>query len=241
MAAVFGDLVGGPYYYTRNSRGKTPVSDTKSEPSSGMPVLSTTSWISSRSRRCGPKTETLHPADVTLVAETETPIIAAKPQTDTAVMQHNQVLGITNVITAEPAGCHEQLIDALQQVWVEPVCFVNVSPDDHACVLEHMDSLTFSNYHTKMSYFPRRMILIVYSLHPVHEQTTSEMSSIISQALHSVWYNRTLLKTCISSNSRIYSENIFTIPDMQVTMMPTTAIAAETQLLWMVESGFTQS
>ncbi|KAG1873149.1 hypothetical protein F4604DRAFT_1489786, partial [Suillus subluteus] len=51
----------------------------------------------------------------------------------------------------------------------------------------------------------------------------------------------TLLKTCISSNSRIYSENIFTIPDMQVTMTPTTAIAAETQVLWMVESGFTQS
>ncbi|KAG1827387.1 uncharacterized protein BJ212DRAFT_1474542 [Suillus subaureus] len=63
-------------------------------------------------------------------------------------MQHDQVLGIMNVITAEPAGCYKQLIDALQQVWVEPVCFVNVSPDDHVCILEHMDSLTFSNYHT---------------------------------------------------------------------------------------------
>ncbi|KAG1834046.1 hypothetical protein DFJ58DRAFT_624156, partial [Suillus subalutaceus] len=93
----------------------------------------------------------------------------------------------------------------------------------------------------RMSYFPRRMILIVYSPHPVHEQTTSKMSFIISQALHSVQYNRTLLKTCVSSNSQIYSENIFTIPDMQVTMTPTTTIAAETQLLWMVESGFTQS
>ncbi|KAG1820807.1 hypothetical protein DFJ58DRAFT_739240 [Suillus subalutaceus] len=233
MAAVFGDLVGGPYYYTRNSRGKTPVSDMKSEPSSGMPVLSTTSWISSRSRRRGTKTETLRPADVTykpsntstVAAETETPTIAAKPQTDTAVVQHDQVLGITNVITAEPAGCHEQLIDALQQVWVEPVCFVNVSPDDHARILEHMDSLTFSNYHTKMSYFPRRMILIVYSPHPVHEQPQADV-------FHHLTSSPQLGSTL---------ENIFTIPDMQVTMMPTTTIAAETQLLWMVESGFTQS
>ncbi|KAG1886588.1 hypothetical protein F4604DRAFT_1542733, partial [Suillus subluteus] len=93
----------------------------------------------------------------------------------------------------------------------------------------------------RMSYFPHRMALIIYSPHPVHEQTTSEMSFTISQALHSILYNRTLLKTCVSSNSRIYSEDIFTIPDMQLTMTPTTAVAAETQLLWMVESGFTQS
>jgi hypothetical protein len=85
------------------------------------------------------------------------------------------------------------------------------------------------------------MILIVYSPLPVHEQTTSGMSFTISHALHSIQYNRTLLKTSVLTNSRMYSKHIFTIPDMQVTMKPTTAIAAETQLLWMVESGFTQS
>ncbi|KAG1744031.1 uncharacterized protein EDB91DRAFT_1246916 [Suillus paluster] len=69
----------------------------------------------------------------------------------------------------------------------------------------------------------------------------SEMSFTISHALHSIQYNQTLLKTCILINSRMYPEHLFTIPDMQVTMKPTTAIAAETQLLWMVESGFTQS
>ncbi|KAG1726016.1 uncharacterized protein EDB91DRAFT_1254529 [Suillus paluster] len=205
MAAVFRDFVGGTYYYTHNSRGKTPGSDMKNEPTtSGMPVLSmTSSWISNRSRQCGPKTETLHFADVTckssntpaVVPETKT-VATAKPQADTAVVQHDQVLGITHVITARPDGCHEQLIDALQQVWVEPVCFINVSADDHVHILEHMDALTFSNYHTKMSYFSHRMILIIYSPHPVHEQTI---------------------------------------------MKPTTAIAAETQLLWMVESRFTQS
>jgi hypothetical protein len=68
MAAVFGDFGGDAYYYTaRNSRGKKPGSDTKNEPTTpGMPVLSTTSsWISNRSKRRGPKTETPRSADVT--------------------------------------------------------------------------------------------------------------------------------------------------------------------------------
>ncbi|KAG1840926.1 hypothetical protein DFJ58DRAFT_634747, partial [Suillus subalutaceus] len=93
----------------------------------------------------------------------------------------------------------------------------------------------------RMSYFPHRMILIIYSPLPVHEETTSEMSFTISHALHSIQYNRTLLKTSVLTNSRMYSEHLFTIPDMQVTMKPTTTTAAETQLLWMAESGFTQS
>ncbi|KAG2344281.1 hypothetical protein BDR05DRAFT_882897 [Suillus weaverae] len=67
------------------------------------------------------------------------------------------------------------------------------------------------------------------------------MSFTISHALHSIQYNQTLLKTSILTNSQMYSEHLFTIPDMQVTMKPTTATAAETQLLWMAESGFTQS
>jgi hypothetical protein len=92
-----------------------------------------------------------------------------------------------------------------------------------------------------MSYFPHRMILIIYSPLPVHEETTSEMSFTISHALHNIQYNRTLLKTSVLTNSRMYSEHLFTIPDMQVTMKPTTTTAAETQLLWMAESGFTQS
>ncbi|KAG2743941.1 hypothetical protein P692DRAFT_201808739 [Suillus brevipes Sb2] len=148
MAAVFGDFGGDAYYYTaRNSRGKKPRSDTKNKPTTpGMPV----------SKRRGPKTETPRSADVTckssntpaVVPETET-VATAKSETDTAVV-HDQVLGITHVITANPDGCHEQLVDALQQVWVEPVCFINVSAENHARVLEHMDALTFSNYHTKM-------------------------------------------------------------------------------------------
>jgi hypothetical protein len=85
------------------------------------------------------------------------------------------------------------------------------------------------------------MILIIYSPLPVHEETTSEMSFTISHALHNIQYNRTLLKTSVLTNSRMYSEHLFTIPDMQVTMKPTTTTAAETQLLWMAESGFTQS
>jgi prephenate dehydratase len=99
-----------------------------------------------------------------VVPETET-VATAKSEADTAVV-HDQVLGITHVIAANPGkgagqlniivshsslldGCHEQLVDALQQVWVEPVCFINVSAENHARVLEHMDALTFSNYHTK--------------------------------------------------------------------------------------------
>ncbi|KAG1833676.1 hypothetical protein DFJ58DRAFT_736005 [Suillus subalutaceus] len=61
------------------------------------------------------------------------------------------------------------------------------------------------------------------------------------RALMDIQYNRTLLKTSVLTNSRMYSEHRFTIPDMQVTMKPTTTTAAETQLLWMAESGFTQS
>jgi prephenate dehydratase len=110
----------------------------------------------------GKSSNTVTPA---VVPETETVATAKKSEADTAVV-HDQVLGITHVIAANPGkgagqlniivshsslldGCYEQLIDALQQVWVEPVCFINVSAENHERVLEHMDALTFSNYHTK--------------------------------------------------------------------------------------------
>jgi len=92
-----------------------------------------------------------------------------------------------------------------------------------------------------MTYFPREMILILYSPLPVHEQTTSEMSFIIAQALHGIPCDRSLLKAGVSNNSRVYSSEIYTIPDMQVTIKPITAEAAETQVLWLVESAFSQT
>ncbi|KAG1722450.1 uncharacterized protein EDB91DRAFT_1256069 [Suillus paluster] len=73
-----------------------------------------------------------------VVPETKT-VATAKPQADTAVVQHDQVLGITHVITARPDGCYEQLIDALQQVWVEPVCFINVSAANHDVISSSQD------------------------------------------------------------------------------------------------------
>lgn len=38
----------------------------------------------------------------------------------------------------------------------------------------------------------------------------------------------------------IYSEDIFTIPDMQLTLTPTTSEAAETEVLWYTETAFSQ-
>ncbi|OJA15934.1 hypothetical protein AZE42_02648 [Rhizopogon vesiculosus] len=67
------------------------------------------------------------------------------------------------------------------------------------------------------------------------------MSFIIEQALRGIRCDRSLLLAGVSSNRQIYSEEVYTIPDMQVTITPLTAKAAETQVLWLVESGFSQT
>ncbi|KAG1783207.1 hypothetical protein EV702DRAFT_933809, partial [Suillus placidus] len=84
----------------------------------------------------------------------------------------------------------------------------------------------------RMTYFPRTMALIIYSPHPVHDQTTSELCSLP--------FTRSLLMVNVIPG-HIYSEDIFTIPDMQLTLTPTTSEAAETEVLWYTETAFSQS
>ncbi|KAG1856779.1 hypothetical protein F4604DRAFT_1931784 [Suillus subluteus] len=84
------------------------------------------------------------------------------------------------------------------------------------------------------------MVLMIYSPHPVHDQTTSEISSAISSELCSLSFTQSLLMVNIIPG-HIYSEDIFTIPDMQLTLTPTTSEAAETEVLWYTETAFSQS
>jgi len=47
-----------------------------------------------------------------------------------------------------PGECQEQILDALQQVLMEPVCFLNIAADEHARVLELLDENALS-YNTR--------------------------------------------------------------------------------------------
>ncbi|KAG1799138.1 uncharacterized protein BJ212DRAFT_1305590 [Suillus subaureus] len=118
--------------------------------------------------------------------------------------------------------------------------FSNVSFDEFAIVLNLMSGDERHFLKAKMTYFPHTMILIVYSPLPVHDQMTSEISSVISSALHSLLFTRSLLMVNVIP-SHIYSEDIFTIPDMQITLTPTTSEVAETKVLWYTETVFSQS
>ncbi|KAG2038299.1 hypothetical protein BDR03DRAFT_1010001 [Suillus americanus] len=84
------------------------------------------------------------------------------------------------------------------------------------------------------------MTFVIYSLHPIHDQTTSKIASAVLSALHGILYKRSLLMINVIPG-RILSKEIFTIPDLQITLTPTTKRPSVTQVLWYVETAFTQT
>ena len=68
----------------------------------------------------------------------------------------------------------------------------------------------------------------------------SDLFTIVNRAISDISYGP-LLQVNVSGNSRIYSDGVFTVPDMQITITPNTRAIAETELLWIVESGFSQT
>ncbi|KAG1858321.1 hypothetical protein C8R48DRAFT_674364 [Suillus tomentosus] len=84
------------------------------------------------------------------------------------------------------------------------------------------------------------MTLVIYSPHPIHDQTTSKITSAVSSALCGISYKQSLLMINVIPG-RILSEEIFTIPDLQITLTPTTKSPSATQVLWYMETTFTQT
>ncbi|KAG2364697.1 hypothetical protein BDR07DRAFT_1374820 [Suillus spraguei] len=118
-----------------------------------------------------------------------TTLSLGKPKEVRQLATENLLDGLTlNNIFVSRGRCADTIIGALKQVQVEPMHFLKA----------------------KITYFPCTMVLIIYSPHPVYDQTTSEISSAILN---------------------IYLEDIFTIPDMQLTLTSITSEAVETEVL----------
>ncbi|KAG2139784.1 hypothetical protein DEU56DRAFT_912050 [Suillus clintonianus] len=93
---------------------------------------------------------------------------------------------------------NEVILDALQQVQLEPICFYNVPYHEFAMVLDAISN--------KGDF--------LYCL-------ANEITSALSSAICSIQYKRSLLMINIIPG-RISSNEIFTIPDLQITLTPTT-------------------
>ncbi|KAG1730082.1 hypothetical protein EDB19DRAFT_1832159 [Suillus lakei] len=151
------------------------------------------------------------------------------------------VLEGLETIILPPGQSNETILDVLQQVQVELMCFYNVPYQEFAIVLDTISTRSdFSYCLAKMSFFPQTMTLIIYSQHPIHDQTTSEIASMVLSALHNIPYKRFLLMINVIPG-RILSEEIFTIPDLQITLTPTIKKLSATQVLWYTETAFSQT
>ncbi|KAG1894102.1 uncharacterized protein F5891DRAFT_1195661 [Suillus fuscotomentosus] len=174
---------------------------------------------------------------------TTTDVIARTAQIDDSEAElqaiRNVLEGLEN-ITVSSDPCNETILDSLQQVQIEPICFYNGPYQEFAIVLDAISMRSdFLYCLAKMTYFPQMMTLIIYSLHPIHDQMTSEIASAVSSALRGISYKRSLLMINVIPG-RISSKEIFTIPDLQITLT-TTKRPSATQVLWYVETAFTQT
>ncbi|KAG2083678.1 uncharacterized protein F5147DRAFT_660108 [Suillus discolor] len=164
---------------------------------------------------------------------------SCKPKEAEHLTTESLVNSLNNVIVSI-GKCADTIIDALQHVQVELMCFSNVSFHEFVTVLDLISGDDMHFLKAKMTYCPRTMVLIIYSPHLVHDQTTSEISSAISSELCSLSFTQSLLMVDVIPG-HIYLEDIFTIPDMQLTLTPTTSEVAETEVLWYTETAFSQS
>ncbi|KAG1902917.1 uncharacterized protein F5891DRAFT_1214238 [Suillus fuscotomentosus] len=226
MAAIFGSSTSSSrYYYTRTRKSEVKTDkDTKmvSKPSTATPWLKSNPTSKSKVQSLSPTSKPVLSNQADIVTT------SCKPKEAEPLATESLVNSLNNVIVSI-GKCADTIIDALQHVQVEPMCFSNVSFDEFVTVLDSISGDDMHLLKAKMTYFPRTMVLIIYSPHPVHDQTTSEISSAISSELRSLSFMRSLLM------------DIFTIPDMQLTLTPTTSEAAETEVLWYMETVFSQS
>ncbi|KAG2110897.1 uncharacterized protein F5147DRAFT_772165 [Suillus discolor] len=213
MAAIFGSSTGSsPYYYTRARKAEVKTKeDTKmaSKPSTTTAWLKYNSTSKSKVQSLGP---TSKPA---LSNQADIVTTSCKPKEAEHLTTESLVNSLNNVIVSI-GKCADTIIDALQHIQVEPMCFSNVSFHEFVTML---DSISGND---------------------THFLKANEISSAISSEPHSLSFMRSLLMVNVIPGC-IYSEDIFTIPNMQLTLTPTTSEAAETEVLWYMETIFSQS